>query len=229
MDLQSCRASVYSITRTRARLFPARSKEGTMKHRRKAFAAAASVLAAAMLSSVPAASQTAPTLRPGELTTADVALAISRIPRFTPDRFAALPPTVREAFAQMNCQVPQTTLTSSPMNVVQGEFAAKGQRDWAALCSNGTLAETRIVWGGEARCEDRVGALQESDAVIVKSPGEGVYTRVITVATPADIARHVVRLGATLPEMPSHDGLEDSSEGARLLYYCRSGRWTIVQ
>ena len=121
----------------------------------------------------------------------------------------------------MNCQVPQTTLTSSPMNVVQGELAAIGQRDWVALCSDGTLAEARIVWGGAARCEDRVGALQESDAVIVRAPGEGVYTRVIAVATPEQITRHLIRLKATLPETPSHDALEDGSAGARLLYYCR--------
>jgi hypothetical protein len=200
-----------------------------MKHGTPASAAAAAVVAAAILSSVPAASQTAPTLRPGELTAGDVALAVSRIPRFTPDRFAALPPSVREAFAQINCQVPQTTLAGSPMNMVQGEFAAKGQRDWAALCSNGTLAEVRIVWGGEARCEDRVGALQESDAVIVRSPGEGVYTRVIAAAPPAEIARHVARLGATLPETPSHDALDDRSEGAQLLHYCHAGQWLMVQ
>ena len=129
----------------------------------------------------------------------------------------------------MNCLVPQTTLTAAPMNVVHGEFAAVAQRDWVALCSNGTLSEARIVWGGTERCEDRVGALQDSDSVIVRSPGEGVYTRVIAVATPDQTARHLVRLGATLPETPSHDALEDGSAGARLLYYCRAGHWLTVQ
>ena len=65
-------------------------------------AATAAVLVAVVLSSLSAASQTAPTLRPGELTTGDIALAVSRIPRFTPDRFVALPPSVRELMRHNN-------------------------------------------------------------------------------------------------------------------------------
>jgi hypothetical protein len=172
--------------------------------------------------------QTAPTMRPGDPTQADVALVVSSIPRFTPDRFAALPPTVREAFTAMNCQVPQPTLTGGPQNLVQGELAAKGQRDWAALCSDGTTTQIRVVWGGPVRCEDSFAPLQDSDLVRVTAPGIGTYTRVLSVASIEQIGRHLLRLRATLPEPPSHDAIEDGPETARRVHYCRGGHWMLV-
>jgi hypothetical protein len=173
--------------------------------------------------------QVAPTLRPGEPTTADVALVVSSIPRFTPDRFASLPPSVREALTRINCQVPQPTLTAAPSNVVVGELAVKGQRDWAALCSNGTSTEIRVVWGGPEHCEDRLASVQDSDSVNVTAPGVGRYTRVLALASAEQVARHLVRLRATLPETPAHDALEDGPLSARLVHYCRGGHWNLVR
>jgi hypothetical protein len=109
--------------------------------------------------------QLAPRMTPGVLTIGDIAVAVGALPRFPPDRFVALPPSVREAFVAMNCQVPQTNLSSGPHNVVEGEFAANGQRDWAALCSNGTITEIRVVWGGPVQCEDRLAPRQDSLSV----------------------------------------------------------------
>jgi hypothetical protein len=173
--------------------------------------------------------QSTPLIKSGTVTTNDLALAVARIPRFAPEKFAALPPSVRDALNLVACQVPQNTLTGVPGNVVSAELAARGQRDWAALCSNGTLTEMRIVWGGPERCEDRLAAMQDSDSISVPAPGVVVYTRTLTVASPEEITKYAVRLRAALPEDPiAHDGLRDGSDAGPVMRYCRAGHWQIV-
>lgn len=157
--------------------------------------------------------QLAPRMTPGVLTIGDIAVAVGALPRFPPDRFVALPPSVREAFVAMNCQVPQTNLSSGPHNVVEGEFAANGQRDWAALCSNGTITEIRVVWGGPVQCEDRLAPRQDSDSLVATAPGYYSYGRSLSVAANGD-----------------RDALDDVvSNGPRTRYACISGHWQPIR
>ena len=171
--------------------------------------------------------QSAPTIRSGQLTPADVALIVARVPRIAIDRFAALPPTVREAFTQMNCRVPQAT-TAAIANVIQGEFAAKGQRDWAALCSDGTLTQIRIVWGGPVRCDDRVAPTQDADTLLATAPGVHAYSRTIGTASAGQVERLLVRYQTTLPEEPSHDAIDDAIDRVTTVRYCAGGQWLSV-
>jgi hypothetical protein len=174
------------------------------------------------------AAQSAPSLRPGEPTPADIAAAVARVPRFTPDRFARLTPSAREAFTRINCQVPQPSLTAGPQNVVEGEFAAKGQRDWAALCSDGTTSQIRVVWGGPARCGDAAGARQDTDVMRAESPGVLRFDRIIAAAGVDQLARSIARYGKPLPESPSHDGIEDGGATGGVVYYCHQGTWVTI-
>ena len=172
--------------------------------------------------------QSTPVIRSGEVTQASVAEAVARVTRIPIDRFAALPPTARDAFSRINCQVPQTSATGGPVNVVAGEFAAPGQRDWAALCSDGSTSEMRIVWGGPVRCTDRVGARQDVDAMRAASPGTFAFTRLLAVANIEQLQRSIARNGKPLPEAPAHDGIEDGGEKGGVVYYCARGAWVTV-
>ena len=171
--------------------------------------------------------QSAPTIRSGELTPADIALIVSRVPRIAIDRFASLPPTVRESFTQMNCQVPQAT-AGAPANVVQGEFAAQGQRDWAALCSDGTATQVRIVWGGPARCEDRVASTQDADTLVPTAPSVYTFSRSISTASASQLERLLIKYRTTPPEAPGHDAIEDVVDGVSTVRYCAGGQWLSV-
>lgn len=172
--------------------------------------------------------QITPTMRPGDTTAADTALIVSKLPRFTYERFGALPPTVRDQFRAMNCQVPQPSLTGTPQNVIQGEFAAKGQRDWAALCSNGSTTMVRIVWNGPVRCEDSFAARQDADTLVQPSPGVWNYGRTITTGSVAQINRVLLRSKAKLSESPAHDGIEDTIDRATLAHYCGGNHWQTI-
>jgi hypothetical protein len=154
--------------------------------------------------------------------------AVGRVPRFAPDRFPTLPPAARDVFNKISCAVPQMSATGGPQNVIAGEFAAKGQRDWAALCSDGSTTVVRVAWGGPARCEDGVGARQDSESMTQVPPSMFTYDRTISTATTEHIGRALVRFKTTLPEPPAHDAIEDTNRKAPALYYCRGGRWLTV-
>ena len=175
-----------------------------------------------------ARAQSTPVIRGGEVTQLEVAQAVARVPRLAIDRFAALPPTAREAFSQMNCRVPQTTVAASPHNVIAGEFAAPGQRDWAALCSDGSTSEIRVVWGGPAQCLNRVAARQDVDVMRADSPGTFAFGRALAIANVEHLQRSIARNRKPLPEAPSHDGIEDGGEKGGIVYYCHQGNWVTV-
>jgi hypothetical protein len=186
------------------------------------------ILALSALLALNADDQIAPTIRTGMPTSNDIALAVAAVPRFSADRFPSLPPSVRQEFLAMNCQVPQPSLTGGPSNVIEGEFAAKGQRDHAALCSDGTTSLIRIVWGGEARCEDSLGARQDVDVMATTAPGKTAFARALGVASIEQINRYLMRRGDALPEPPSHDAIEDTIGRGGLVYYCREQHWVMI-
>lgn len=156
--------------------------------------------------------QTAPTLRPGEPTTGDLAQIVAGIPRFPPDRFVVFPPSVRDRYVAINCQVPQNSLSAGPANVISGEFAEKGQLDWAALCSDGTINEIRLVWGGPAQCEDRLVPRQDSDMIVRIGPGAHAYSR--SIGTGSRSGRDVI---------------VDNVDVDRLVHTCLGGRWQLME
>ena len=159
---------------------------------------------------------------------AEFVAALARVPRFAPDRFPALPPTVREELSQPNCQVPQPSVTGGLSNVIQGEFAAAGQRDWAALCSDGSASSIRVIWGGPAQCESAVSGQDDLLAMTVIAPAVVGFDRTISTAAIAQINRYLTRHRQKLPEPADHDAVEDGSEKASLVYYCHAGRWLTL-
>jgi hypothetical protein len=174
-----------------------------------------------------AAAQATPTIRSGAITPADLALIVAGLPRTAIDRFSALPPSVRDAFAQTNCRVPQPT-TGATANVIAGEFAANGQRDWAALCSDGTLTQIRVVWGGPARCDDRLATTQDADTLVPTAPHVYHYNRTITTASAGQVERLLVKYRTSFPEEPQHDAIDDSIDRVGVVRYCAGSQWLSV-
>ena len=73
-----------------------------------------------------------------KLPPADAAMftrSLSLIRHLPPAAFPEAPPHVRKILDQENCQIPQVYGDHRPGNLIRGEFALRGQTDWAALCS----------------------------------------------------------------------------------------------
>ena len=73
------------------------------------------------------------------------------IPMQPPSAFADLPAAFRSELDTLGCMIPQAVGTR-PNNVVRGSFGAKGQLDWAALCSRNRASSIVLHWGGPAHC-----------------------------------------------------------------------------
>src|SRR5258708_29768383 len=75
-----------------------------------------------------------------------------------PESFSELPPIVARSLAKEGCRIPQATDDGKIVatNVVSGEFAKKGQTDWAILCSKAGRSYIRVFWGGTAQCPSRI-------------------------------------------------------------------------
>lgn len=74
--------------------------------------------------------------------------AAALIRHLPPSAFPEAPVAVRDRLIADGCSVPQAYHSSTPHNVISGEFAAPGQTDWAALCTRGDPRES-LLYGAD--------------------------------------------------------------------------------
>src|SRR6266540_4640649 len=138
-------------------------------------------------------------------------VAASRIRRLPPDSFPQLPVAIRSALAGRGCSVPQSFTSKRPHNVIAGSFAHAWQRDWAVLCSHKDSSSVLIFWGS-ADASHPTDFARASDAGFLQGIAEGRigYSRILGVATPAQIREYAASFGGPLPSVLDHDGVEDA-------------------
>lgn len=87
--------------------------------------------------------------------------------RLEPEIFSSIaaPAKVIDELKKRGCKIPQTDHVSEKTNLISGEFAAKGQKDWAALCSKNSTSSIVVIWGGKARCKAEIARSQDSEWV----------------------------------------------------------------
>ena len=156
----------------------------------------------------------------------------------SPADFPSLPAHVKKELDKMGCRIPQA-YEAQPNNAVQGEFAKKGQKDWALLCSKGGSSRLLIFWGGSAKCPDpgRVAADQDflqyqndqkPGAADPRDPATKLYfSRMIAALNPEDTKAQFAARSARKKLAPDHDGIEESIplEQSSIVHYCLNGRW----
>jgi hypothetical protein len=148
------------------------------------------------------------------------------IRRLAPADFPELPQPFATELQQLGCTIPQSDYTGQRGNVIQGQFGAAGQTDWAVLCSRNEASVILVYWGGTAQCPREIHPAP--DAAYVQGLGEGRsgFSRGITRVDSyndypyADARPRQVRL--------EHDGIENAFEGkASHIYFCREGKWIV--
>jgi len=157
-----------------------------------------------------------------------------------PEDFPELPAAVRAQLEQAHCLITQDVETKESHNVVTGEFARKGQQDWAAYCSVNGSSRLIVIWGGSGKCSGDPFGLPDpvDDDSIYKyaDPGQwggmpphGVFWRLSAIPQRDVVARQ--RKGLALPPLlttASHDALQRSSIGGVNGAYCKNGTWRGV-
>ena len=117
---------------------------------------------------------------------------------------------------QNNESLPQAGAPPLPLkaNVIHGQFARRGQTDWAVLCSKAGQSTILIFWGKASTCAGELNTEKDDDIRYIEPVSE------------ADI------LGDADPPTPGlmkHQAIDDGLDGkGSTVYYCTDGQWKVV-
>jgi hypothetical protein len=154
-------------------------------------------------------------------------VANPNIERLTPLAFHQLPKNVVKNLQARRCTIPQAGFKPKPNNVISGDFAKRGQTDWAVLCSRGGESSILVFWGGSVKSPAEL-AKASDDAYWLGNDRDGFhYYRHIMVADREYILAHHREYGrgGFIPPI-NHDGLDDGFlEKGSAVYYYHRGKW----
>lgn len=144
-----------------------------------------------------------------------------------PHAFTPLTGAVRDSFVAKRCLVPQAEGVNVPRdlhNMISGDFAARGQTDWAALCSRADSSRIVVIWGGPARCPSELG--REQNRMLHEGLDSPRYRRLIAAADS-------VTSGVVYATGPGYRKLDHDAIVERERYYvrawlCDNGQWAEV-
>jgi hypothetical protein len=146
----------------------------------------------------------------------------SEVRKLKPSDFPALPSQIRRELERRGCSIPQVSIegyeAGEKQNVVSGEFARKGQTDWAALCSRRGQTAIHIFWGGPTKCAGVIGSAPDN------------AERYIGMADAKYIRAHYENYGGRKPPPLLHQGINDGfAEKGSQVWYCYRGKWRVLQ
>jgi hypothetical protein len=141
-----------------------------------------------------------------------------------PDHLKGLPTNIVIELKRLNCSTPQGILDHT--NAVEGEFAVKGQKDWAVLCSTDGRSHIHIFWGGAKKCSSVIAERSDDDYLYKQSNGGWEYYRGLGRVGKKFIIEHYEAYGGPKPPPITHDAIEDMwLEKASIAHYCHKGNW----
>jgi hypothetical protein len=148
-----------------------------------------------------------------------------KIRRVDSAEFRQLPIEIIQELKKRGCTIPQSYVSEKLHNVINGEFAKKGQKDWAVLCSRDHSSFVLIFWGGDRPCPSEI--LQSKDRGWLQGTGDGIgYSRVISTVGKNFIDSHFEAYGGPIPPTILHEGINEAFiEKASTVHYCHNGKW----
>lgn len=153
--------------------------------------------------------------------------AAQEIYRLAPAAFPELPNVFRSELEQMGCMIPQLNTGERRWNAIRGQFAVRGQNDWAVLCSRNGTSVILVHWGGPASCPREL--VPASDANYLQGIGGGQigFSRLISRTTHYAVYPGENDTSAAIRQVSlDHDGIDDAFEGkASRVLFCLGGTW----
>ena len=131
------------------------------------------------------------------------------VPTRSPNDFKDVPKVVVDTLRAQNCLIPQSPFPH-PNNLISGEFAKKGQKDWAALCLEGDQTKIVVFWGGKIKCASSLN-LSKNSVFTAKTGSHSKFMRGIS----------------SISIKAGHDAINDEFfENTSTVAYCSNGKWT---
>lgn len=146
---------------------------------------------------------------------------------YPPAKFSDAPAWVIAELNARGCRIPQAPhFKKERHNVIRGEFVAKGQVDWAALCSTNGKSSIVLLSTSKKKCTQELAVVDDSAYVQQVDSNRHAFSRLISTATSSEIARYVMRNSPGF----DHEGIIDEfAEKASTIFYCREGKWVELQ
>jgi hypothetical protein len=159
------------------------------------------------------------------------AAADSATLRLPPAAFSQLPENIVRYLQGRGCTIPQTYLSSGPHNVIGGEFARRGQTDWAVLCSRSGESSILIFWRGSTRSVAEIAKAPNRDFLQTITEGGKVgFSRMIEAVETDYIIKHHQADRVPKPPPIKHQGINDAYvEKASVVRYYYRKRWLELQ
>ena len=148
------------------------------------------------------------------------------VTRLAPRAFPNLPANLLQELERRGCRVPQSYAGAGRHNVIRGEFAKRGQTDWAVLCSVERVSSILVFWNGS----------QSNPAELARSPdrnwlqtiggGKIGFSRIIRAVNRKFILDHNSASGGPAPPPVDHEGIEDAfAEKGSSVHYFHQQQW----
>jgi hypothetical protein len=155
------------------------------------------------------------------------AVADSATLRLPPAAFSQLPRNIVQYLQGRGCTVPQTYLSREPHNVIGGEFARRGQIDWAVLCSRNGVSSILVFWRGSTKSVSEIAKAPDNGFLqTVSEGGKIAYSRAIESVGRDYIMSHYKEYGGRKPPPINHQGIDDAFvEKASVVRYYHRGKW----
>jgi len=154
------------------------------------------------------------------------AQAGQEIPYSLPSAFGNLPIKIKYELESRGCRIPQTYEGSAPQNVIHGQFAKRGQTDWAILCSRLGASSILVFWGGSEAAPAEIRSAPDSIFFTPIENGKIGFARAISSVGKDFIVDHFKAYGGPQPPPVDHDGINDEvvEKGSTVHYFYR-GQW----
>ncbi len=160
------------------------------------------------------------------------------IRKMQPADVAELPAPFVEKLNSRGCAIPQfgelgragatagdPATAGEPTNVIHGEFARRGQEDWAVLCSKGGSSTIVIFWGRTTACPASLARLEDAHYLKRGADKKMRYSRSIRALGKVELGD---RGGIAGLKDFSHQGIDDRFVGkSSAFFYCSGGKWKI--
>lgn len=152
--------------------------------------------------------------------------AAKKIKQLDPSSFKTLPNNIIKVLEIRGCKIPQVYSFEKPHNVIQGQFAKKGQNDWAVLCSVNSASTLLVFWGGSTQCSSEIESEENINWLQGIGDGKIGYSRFISSADKKQMQKYQEYNGESILQPLSHEGIDVAFIGkASGVRYCYKGKW----
>ena len=149
----------------------------------------------------------------------------------SPSEFKTLPIKIEKELQRQGCTIPQVYYSEKFWNVIQGEFAKQGQKDWAVLCSRNGVSSILIFWSGPTQdCDNEVAPAKDKEFLQGIGDGKIGFSRAISPASKKFIHSAHKTYGGPEPPPIDHEGINDEfMDKGFVIHYCYEGKWLQLQ